>query len=539
MSDKLSRNDLLKGLLQNNYLPRQHDAAEELPPIFTSNHFTSNVASNLDSLPLRKEGYDVLVYRRTRHPNIPRIMGIPHPRAYAKLALLIGDCWDQYLADKCASENSELCFEKHEDGRVIIQKYGRVDPDGDSKDEDPLVSFGKRFFVKTDITNFFHSIYSHSLPWALVTHAVAKKAKDEKQEWFNKIDAAVMNCQRNETKGLPIGPATSNILSEIILSAVDSSMRKNYAFSRYIDDYKAYTETREEAERFLSDLSKEMEAFSLSLNPRKTEIHELPVPEKEDWVSDIGLFLKKASKNEESLNIEEKFSLRDLKLIINKAVSLSTKHPDGSVLKYALSSILNRGFCDSDAQGFFNECLLKFSYYFPTIIPLIQKATNLTYDLAPYPHFKTRLLKLFRKSLSDGQSDNTVWCLYFLSKAFVQLDRTDWQKIVESKDPMVMLMGYITAKKERASFDALIKWAKKNILEHKAGKLESYDIDKYWLLYYELFKDNLIEAPYLDNDDNEVFTRLKKKRVSFVDIKHKDFRNYPESIFGKVILPTD
>lgn len=288
---KLSKKDLLIGLFQHNYLPHQHDDKEELPPIFSSTKFTPQIAQKLLALKCRKEGYDILPYRRTRHPNIPRIMGIPHPRAYVELVFKIAENWESHIAELCQSPNSEIGFEKHDDGRIIVQKYNRIDPDGDSADESPLTNFGKQFRLKTDITNFFHSIYSHSLPWALVGHKVAKKERED-SKWFNAIDWAVRSCQRGETKGVPIGPATSNLLSEIILDKVDKAMRVHgFEFSRYIDDYKVYTKTSEEADRFLVLLSEELGKYSLNLNPRKTVISKLPVPDKDDWVGEINLFL--------------------------------------------------------------------------------------------------------------------------------------------------------------------------------------------------------------------------------------------------------
>ncbi|MFP3360814.1 RNA-directed DNA polymerase, partial [Planococcus sp. SIMBA_143] len=78
--------------------------------------------------------------------------------------------------------------------------------------------------VRTDIANFYKSIYSHSLPWALIGIAEAKGNRGS-SHWYNKIDKATRISQRNETKGITIGPATSSILSEIILFPVDAHLR--------------------------------------------------------------------------------------------------------------------------------------------------------------------------------------------------------------------------------------------------------------------------------------------------------------------------
>ena len=53
---------------------------------------------------------------------------------------------------------------------------------GSPKDD---LLIGKRFVVKADISTFFPSIYTHSIPWALVGKAVAKQNRS-KSKWFNK-----------------------------------------------------------------------------------------------------------------------------------------------------------------------------------------------------------------------------------------------------------------------------------------------------------------------------------------------------------------
>ena len=97
-------------------------------------------------------------------------------------------------------------------------------------------AFGKKFLAHTDIANCFPSIYSHTLPWVLVGRSRAKN-KQFIPTWFNNIDKAIRYGSRKETSGIPIGPATSNIASEIILERVDRDLRRNFEYIRFIDDY--------------------------------------------------------------------------------------------------------------------------------------------------------------------------------------------------------------------------------------------------------------------------------------------------------------
>jgi hypothetical protein len=536
---ELNRENLQKGLLQYNYFPFTHDQKEEMPPIFNSESLTIEVADKLRERGLspyrKKYGFDVMTFKRTRHPNIPRILGIPHPKAYVELVNSIMENWDEHLQDACQSESSNLKFEVQADFRIIVHKYNSISIDAGEENQDPSLDFGSSYRIKTDITNFYHSIYSHSLPWALVGHSEAKKKRDG-THWFNIIDRDVRTCQRNETKGITIGPATSSILSEIVLFPVDKALReKGYKFSRYIDDYTAFTETKSKADAFLVDLAKQLERYALNLNPKKTSIVEMPVQNTEKWVIEMNQVLALATPDAIDKDAAEKQGLnyRQLRLIVDKAVSLGSDFPDGSVIKYAFSSILETGVIGEDAETHLQDTLLKYAFYYPSLIPLIYKwiiDSTLHFNIEP------RLLHLYKNSLATGQSDNAVWCIYYL---FSCIGGTNSNSILadacKDEAPMVMLMGYVYAKQKNLPLTAITDWAKQKIALLKAGEIEEYDIDRYWLLFYQLFFDGVLDSdPYISQEDKKVFSILKKSGVSFVNYDHTDLINPIKKMFGNM-----
>jgi len=548
----LDKETVRKALLQYNYFPRQHDHKEELPPIFHSVGFTPEVAEQLlQNTRQRRLGYDNLPFRRTRHPNIPRMMSIPHPRAYAELVNVIAENWDK-LAAVCQSPNSQLEFGLQEDGRIVVHRYDHTASDGEVEDQDPLSDFGKSYRIKTDINNFYHSIYSHSLPWALVGHDEAKRHKGPQHNdiWYNQIDKAVMLCQRSETKGMPIGPATSTLLSEVIMNRVDAALRDRYQFTRYIDDYMVYVDSRDEGDQFLIDLSHELEKYALTLNLKKTFVSQMPVLNREEWITDINLFFgsdDEAGVNEEGLRAKLKY--RQLRLIIDKAVALSKEFPDGSVIKYAFSAIIeigirNEGFGTDDEAGerYFEDALLRYAYYFPTLIPLIQRWL---------PHFpscdrrveervKQRVVRLLDRSFDLAQSDNIVWCIYYLLQMSAEAQNGLVERCIKSNDPMVILMGYVYVKRFNLSTDQFRCWALEIMKKLKDESHTEYDVDRVWLVFYQLYFDDIIDyPPYQKADDNNVFKLLKEKGVSFVDFQHDDFGkralNHAKRIFGDLL----
>ena len=144
-----------------------------------------------------------------------------------------------------------------------------------------------RFILKADISRFYPSIYSHSIPWAIHTKPVAK-ANHSSVLIGNALDQLIRNSQDGQTIGLPIGPDPSLLISEIILSAVDEKIKSNGDLKgfRYIDDYEFGFKTFAEAENILGVLQEELNLFELSLNPRKTAIFKLPIRIEKSWVSE-------------------------------------------------------------------------------------------------------------------------------------------------------------------------------------------------------------------------------------------------------------
>ena len=79
------------------------------------------------------------------------------------------------------------------------------------------------WLVKTDISRFYPSIYTHSIPWAAYGKERVKAGLDfYKGSFADRLDLLVRSCNRNQTIRLPIGPETSRIIAEIISSRIDS-----------------------------------------------------------------------------------------------------------------------------------------------------------------------------------------------------------------------------------------------------------------------------------------------------------------------------
>lgn len=113
-------------------------------------------------------------------------------------------------------------------GRMGELRSGRMIYEFITMTDDALATVAYRFthIVKADIKNFYPSVYTHSLAWAIhgkrtIRHGGKGKNRRDVKFVGNRLDKLFQMANDGCTNGLPIGPAVSDIVSEIVASAVD------------------------------------------------------------------------------------------------------------------------------------------------------------------------------------------------------------------------------------------------------------------------------------------------------------------------------
>ena len=491
----VDRNFLLNALLQHNYFPLQKRNKEEMPPLFSSILLTEDVAIKIKKLEYRKnkfyQGYDQIDYKATRFNNVPRLLSIPHPKAYINLSFDLADNWDKmsYIA---SNDNSLIRPKMHKDGRIIIMDY---ESSAVKMKRALKMSFGYKFVVHTDISNCFPSIYSHAIPWALIGFDEAKRNRS-KTEYFTQIDDAQMGLKRAETQGTAIGPATSNLVTEIILFKVDEVLSRAYNYVRFIDDYTCYCATYEESEKFIRELAEELAKYKLNLNYKKTYIETLPVPINSDWVNDLNTHLPSS----------EEYTYTQVIDYLDYALELQKKSPEGSVLKYAIKAVGKRA--NSKAKGFLLEYTLNLAMHYPVLIPVLKKSIDEDGDFT----YAEQLQALLQTSIINRQSDSMCWIMYYLLVVECTIASEVAADIIKTKDCLSICILYLFGDFEVE----IVEFA------NSLDKSDLYLLDKYWILLYQLFYDNKITNPYTLYQDKSVFEILKENEVVFVKL---DFEN--------------
>ncbi|HEO6693925.1 TPA: RNA-directed DNA polymerase [Streptococcus agalactiae] len=170
-----------------------------------------------------------------------------------------------------------------------------------------------RFFSKLDIQNFFGSVYTHSITWAIVgdKHLGKDYSKRHLKNTFAaQSDIIQQKSNDNETNGILIGPEINRIIADIILTHCDYNIEKNlnhqninfnkdYKIYRFVDDYYIFSSTYEILETIEQEIGRELANFNLKLNFEKHQIKEQPFSLSDTPIIQLKQLLNVFSNNRE------------------------------------------------------------------------------------------------------------------------------------------------------------------------------------------------------------------------------------------------
>ena len=175
-----------------------------------------------------------------------------------------------------------------------------------------------RYFLKLDIQNFFSSIYTHSLTWAVVGDKNIGKTyckPEYKTTFASCVDTIQQKCNYNETNGIVIGSEFNRIISDIILSQCDVETEyilikqnifkdKDYTIYRYMDDLFIFSHKKDIVELIEKEISHKLATYNLYLSTEKREILEYPFSFSDNIILNIKKLIRK-------IDIEQRMVLED------------------------------------------------------------------------------------------------------------------------------------------------------------------------------------------------------------------------------------
>lgn len=331
----ISLDQCSEALLGRGYFPK------ELPPPFQTRSFANKlvsiraswdaIASAMTSQARNKVPLPSHVVRfdMARKGHARRTLAIPNPINQFYLVESIAAHWEEITA---LAETSTLSIT-----RCSIVPVGRAVeiPSLSSLGERRIILYSVRgAILQTDVLSFYHSIYTHSIPWALHSKATAKVNRNSRDPavFGNRIDELVRSCQDGQTIGIPVGPDTSRIISEILLCAVENKippklLRRISGGFRYIDDFFLCFETLADAEAVLASLREACLHFDLQLNAAKTNTFHATAFNEETWPGEIVSM---------HIGFSGKSQRRSLMRYFSGVISLAKELPSESIASFAV-----------------------------------------------------------------------------------------------------------------------------------------------------------------------------------------------------------
>ena len=264
--------------------------APELPPCFVSDRLAAKrnaIWKHIEAIKIpSKDGKnlneqaglqdlqftDELV-QLPRFGRTDRRHGVPNPIAYMAIAKILANHFVQLRSRTLklsGLSTSPLVFD-WTGTRAILR------PTVDLLEDFRLdLSSRREEYVSADLRAFYHSVYTHSIPWAVRGKAEAK-AKRHDDHYSNLLDQLSRNAQDGQTIGLPVGPDTSRILGEVVTSGVDAELAANAALgprdaSRYIVDYTVSSADGRSGAALAAALRRAAAVYEVELNQDKTAI---------------------------------------------------------------------------------------------------------------------------------------------------------------------------------------------------------------------------------------------------------------------------
>ncbi|RJX78928.1 RNA-directed DNA polymerase [Pseudomonas sp. LS-2] len=423
----------LKDLLSKGYFPIQ------LPVGFSTKQMAENIGQLVaawdEALERRKpilsqaERFSVARSSYSR-----RITSIPNPVNFYGLAKDICEYWPQ-IQDHFSKSEISRSIPGVEGGlrAISLTKFT------DLYEERVRQSAGARYALVTDVSSYFPTVYTHTIPWALHTKAVAKVHRAKTGEFFgNILDHRCMGTQDGQTIGLPIGPDTSHIIAEIIGVAIDDAIRTGLGGwpkgFRYVDDFTFFFNTREQAEKALAVIIKCVSAFELQINASKTKIVEVRELVQESWKYSLKKLSLAANKRQQKDDIHHYFEV---------LFSLESRFKDESLVKYGLKQLSSYIIKKSNwpiAEAY----LLKCGYGFPNTLQVITQILT-TYHRHDYPLNMGALRDFCRNLLGSASAANhhseTAWLLWLCKELNIRLDSSVIQQVIQMESSVCSLIA--------------------------------------------------------------------------------------------------
>ena len=487
----------LINLLKKGHFPK------ELPPPFTTKYFADFYIKNNHLLPKPRSSSRGTRFSCPRVGITRKSVFITNPEHQTTLFNYISLKWREISLHYT---KSKLSYSKP---HLLGNRASNLPSFKDFRRRCFEESYCHRYELKTDISKYYPSIYTHSIPWALHTKEASKNNVNSKLKINNIgdwIDKYIRLTQHSQTIGIPVGPDSSHIISEIIGTSIDEHLQNkfpNLVGFRYVDDIYLYFSTYAEAELCLKEIQQIFREFELQISGEKTKITELPQGIEEDWIINLRKFNFDTNQLQQQHDLYSFFSL---------AFDYSQKYKDKFVLSYAIRRISNEFIYYSNFslyESLLYKTIISESSTLPDVLSILLSYKNLI-DLQK---LKNTLQTIIEYACPRGFDFEVSWSLWYILTFKIKID-CKISKILENLiDPISMLLTLDLIEQKLIIEEDLKLASWENQINNNCLR------DDKWILAYEIALKGwlLTKYDYIEEETSLYFKILKKNKITFYD----------------------
>lgn len=491
-----------KRLLRIGYFPK------ELPPCFTTESFakamTRRSAEPPDPFGNPKKTAQMCTHNLARQGTIRRTLGIPNPVPFSSLCRVIDKAWTEiqnHLQSDTWSLSTPVVDPRG--SRAFISKTSF-----NSQVEARIANRRRaRYVLKADISRFYPSLYTHSIPWALHGKTFGKRNR-KAGILGNDIDLWCRNLQDGQTIGIPIGPDTSLVIAEIVLQpiALDlAASHLNLCALRQIDDFEFGVPSQADAEDILASLMERLGEFELHLNPKKTEAFSTPLRVEEEWIAGLrAMPIRKSVKEQRE----------DLIRYFDQTFQFAQVHADKHVVRYALGRFRYTEVLEENWSIFRDLLFQSVSFKsgcLPDVLRLVSNGAAAGRDIDEET-LSEIIADQIKRHARQGHGSEVAWALWGALNLGIGVQKDAAEVLAKFEDSVVALLA----------LDALDQGLLPDDFDPQLWKARMTTEDlwgKHWLLSYEAnvkcWLQSKSKTDHVDADP--AFGWLKKNGVSFYE----------------------
>ncbi|MDB5281476.1 MAG: RNA-directed polymerase [Bacteroidota bacterium] len=431
-----------------------------------------------------------------------RLLGIPNPFHQAILTKSIIDKWAEIetIFNKSTITNSKPIQDIT--GNRALKSINTF---GEFKKECLISSFDKLFEVKTDVSRYYGTIYTHIIPWIIHSKSVAKSKRKDTSLLGNLLDKNLREGNSGQTLGIPIGPDTSLVIAEIIGCTLDEMVQKKFKTSikgfRYIDDYYIYCESQADAEKVFKFIQSIFAEYQLDINEEKTKITKSPFPFETDWSIELGTFTFRKHPQSQQTDIER---------FVSVAFKNAKNNPKDSVLNFAISILKNISLFD-ESWKLYQSLILKIALTEPVTLPVVAQILVSYRPKVEKLKVKSVVENIIKEHTLKGHHFEVAWALWICKEFEIKLPDTIAELVFNSNDVISILIALDL--KNNNLINSTV-----SIAQIEADLTTESLMDEKWLLTYEAITQGWVPTPKIKTiKDNEYFGLLHTYQVQFYD----------------------